>query len=63
MNDLQQWVATLPPDAFIMTTQKDWVKLRVSELADRPLWAVRVGLQFQSGQAEFKRVILATVGR
>jgi len=61
VDDLIRWASTLPADAWIATTQKDWVKLRVSELSGRPLWAVRVGLQFQSGQAEFDKKILAVV--
>ena len=50
VDDLKRWAATLPADAVIATTQKDWVKLRLAELAGRPLWAVRVGLQFASGK-------------
>ena len=32
------------------TTQKDLVKLRLTDLAGRPLWAVRVGLRFLDGE-------------
>ena len=50
VEDLTCWAATLPPDAMIATTQKDWVKLRLPALADRPLWAVRIGLTFRDGE-------------
>lgn len=55
--DLTQWANRLPPDALVATTQKDWVKLRVPELAGRPLRAVRIGLAFREGQEEFEAVL------
>lgn len=62
VESLREWANTLPPDAWIATTQKDWVKLRVAELAGRPLWAVRVGLQFTEGQEAFDAAVLAAAG-
>ena len=53
VDDLTRWAETLPADAAIATTQKDWVKLRVPALAGRPLWAVRIGLTFRDGEAAF----------
>jgi tetraacyldisaccharide 4'-kinase len=66
VDDLTRWAGTLPPEALIATTQKDWVKLRLAALAGRPLRAVRIGLTFREGegQAEFdaalRRVVPAT---
>lgn len=51
---LRAWAGKLPADAVIATTQKDWVKLRIGELANRPLWAVRVGVEFISGEPELR---------
>jgi tetraacyldisaccharide 4'-kinase len=66
VDELMRWARTLPADAVIATTQKDWVKLRLAELAGRPLWAVRIGLAFRDGEAEFvkvlERVVPATSG-
>ena len=53
VDDLTRWAETLPAEALIATTQKDWVKLRLTELAGRPLRAVRIGLAFRDGQEEF----------
>jgi tetraacyldisaccharide 4'-kinase len=53
VDELIHWANGLPHDATIATTQKDWVKLRISELAGRPLRAVRIGLAFREGQQEF----------
>jgi tetraacyldisaccharide 4'-kinase len=53
VDDLTRWAGTLPAEMMIATTQKDWVKLRLAELAGRPLRAVRIGLAFRRGQWEF----------
>jgi tetraacyldisaccharide 4'-kinase len=58
VEDLERWAAELAADAWVITTQKDWVKLRLAELASRPLWALRVGLQFVEGQELFDRAVL-----
>ncbi|MBO0697274.1 MAG: tetraacyldisaccharide 4'-kinase [Zavarzinella sp.] len=62
VDDLRRWAATLPDDAVVATTQKDWVKLRLTELAGRPLWAVRVGLRFIEGRDLFDKAVLKASG-
>ncbi|MBX9585600.1 MAG: tetraacyldisaccharide 4'-kinase [Gemmataceae bacterium] len=57
VDDLRAWAGRLPPDAAVATTQKDWVKLRLSDLAGRPLVAVRVGLVFREGRDVFERAL------
>ena len=57
VDDLTRWANGLPADALVATTQKDWVKLRIPELAGRPLRAVRIGLVFRDGQQEFDEVL------
>jgi tetraacyldisaccharide 4'-kinase len=58
---LEAWARTLPDDASVVTTQKDLVKLRLSMLGERPLWALRVGLVITAGadalHALFERVL------
>jgi tetraacyldisaccharide 4'-kinase len=58
VDDLERWAASLPPDAAVVTTQKDWVKLRVATLGGHPLWALRIGLQFVEGKDVFDRAVL-----
>jgi tetraacyldisaccharide 4'-kinase len=53
VEDLTRWASGLPAEAMLVTTQKDWVKLRVSDLDGKPLRAVRIGLMFREGQTEF----------
>ncbi|QDU22452.1 tetraacyldisaccharide 4'-kinase [Urbifossiella limnaea] len=61
VDDLRAWAARLPPDALVATTQKDWVKLRLPELAGRPLRAVRVGLAVRDGRDAFEAALARVV--
>jgi len=60
VEELARWAAALPAGTLVLTTQKDWVKLRLAELGGRPLRAVRVGLTFREGgepfDAELRRI-------
>jgi tetraacyldisaccharide 4'-kinase len=58
---LRKWAGDLPRDAVIATTQKDHVKLRLSDLADRPLWAVRIRLTVDTGREELERALARVV--
>jgi tetraacyldisaccharide 4'-kinase len=57
VDDLRAWAARLPADTLIATTQKDWVKLRLPDLAGRPLRAVRIGLVFRDGREAFEAAL------
>jgi tetraacyldisaccharide 4'-kinase len=65
VDDLACWAGRLPADALVVTTQKDWVKLRLGDLAGRPLRAVRIGVAFRKGQREFdealRRIVAGTL--
>jgi tetraacyldisaccharide 4'-kinase len=50
VENLGAWAASTPADTIVVTSQKDWVKLRVGELGGRKLWAVRVGLTVIGGK-------------
>jgi tetraacyldisaccharide 4'-kinase len=54
---LRAWAAGLPADALVVTTQKDLVKVRLPQLAGRPLWALRVRFALTEGQAELDRLL------
>jgi tetraacyldisaccharide 4'-kinase len=58
VDELRKWAAGLLAEATVVTTQKDLVKLRLASLSGRPLWALRIGLQFTQGQDEFDRAVL-----
>ena len=61
VDGLRTWANGLPAETMIATTQKDWVKLRINDLAGRPLRAVRIGLAFQDGQAAFEELLRTVV--
>jgi tetraacyldisaccharide 4'-kinase len=52
----------LPPDGFALTTQKDLVKVDISRLGGRPLWALRVRLRVTAGEEELGRRLDAAPG-
>jgi tetraacyldisaccharide 4'-kinase len=60
---LRERTRHLPQEAILITTQKDLVKLRICDLAGRPLWAVRIGLAIHAGQADLEALCLAAVRR
>jgi tetraacyldisaccharide 4'-kinase len=49
MEELAAWVTGQANVGAVVTTQKDLVKLRCEALAGKELWALRVGLEFESG--------------
>lgn len=57
VEDLGEQARRLTDDAVLVTTQKDLVKLRVSQIGGRPLWAVRIGLTFRAGEEAFVHLL------
>jgi len=55
VDDLRAWARRQAMDCVVVTTQKDLVKLRLTDLAGRELWALRVQLHVEAGQDEFDR--------
>jgi tetraacyldisaccharide 4'-kinase len=53
LESLAAWAEQQPVEA-ILCTHKDLVKIGLDRLGSRPLWAVRVGLQFISGQEQLE---------
>ena len=52
VKSLRRWAGEFPEGTDVLTTQKDWVKLRTPDLAGRPLFALRVALTFDTGEIE-----------
>jgi tetraacyldisaccharide 4'-kinase len=52
---LQDWLRKQPAESMAVTTEKDLVKLRVSQLGGRPIWALRVRLDIVAGQAALEQ--------
>lgn len=62
VESLTRWAGEQPADAAILTTQKDWVKLRVAEFAGRPLAALRIGLVLTSGEDTLVQLLEDRIG-
>lgn len=62
VEDLRRWAEVLPKDAAVLTTQKDWVKLRLADLAGRPLAALRIGLTLTDGEERLVRLLEERIG-
>ncbi|MFQ3652189.1 MAG: tetraacyldisaccharide 4'-kinase, partial [Gemmataceae bacterium] len=57
VDDLARWAATQPAETWLVTTQKDFVKLRIDQLGGRPLWALRVCVRFRNGQERLEALL------
>ncbi len=55
VDDLRAWGRQQPADCVVVTTQKDLVKLRLSDLGGRELWALRIELHVEDGKEQFDR--------
>jgi tetraacyldisaccharide 4'-kinase len=55
VEDLTAWAGRQATDCVVVTTQKDLVKLRLTRLGSRELWAVRICLHVGAGQDALDR--------
>jgi tetraacyldisaccharide 4'-kinase len=58
---LRGWAGQQATDCILVTTQKDLVKLRVTQLGGRALWALRICLHIEAGQELLDRKLLSVV--
>jgi tetraacyldisaccharide 4'-kinase len=61
VDDLGEWMTQHAPLGVAVTTQKDLVKLRISQLGGRPLWALAIRLQVDTGREELDRKLEAVL--
>ncbi|HEV3261062.1 MAG TPA: tetraacyldisaccharide 4'-kinase [Gemmataceae bacterium] len=55
VEDLRAWARRQGRGCVAVTTQKDLVKLRLSEIGGKELWALRIGLHFEAGSQALDR--------
>jgi tetraacyldisaccharide 4'-kinase len=60
LSSLAEW-ARQAEVAAVLCTQKDLVKIGLDRLGDKPLYAVRVGLEFLAGQSELEAKLQAAL--
>ena len=61
VENLRAWAGTLEKDFLVVTTQKDLVKLRLTQLSGKPLWALRIGLHIERGQETLDRKLWSII--
>jgi tetraacyldisaccharide 4'-kinase len=59
---LRRWARQQPTDCVVVTTQKDLVKLRLTHLGERELWALRIQLHFTAEQDVLDRKLKEALG-
>jgi tetraacyldisaccharide 4'-kinase len=59
--ELESWARQLPQGRPILTTQKDLVKLKRTQLADHDLLALRIDLSVQKGEEALRQMITNVV--
>ncbi len=57
VEDLAKWASEQPAGTQIVTTQKDWVKLRVADLGGKPLWALKIAFRIVEGEAALHELL------
>ncbi|MFN4258194.1 MAG: tetraacyldisaccharide 4'-kinase [Gemmataceae bacterium] len=55
--ELRTWAAGHGSSGLVLTTQKDLVKINLSQLGTKPLWAVRIGLNIVHGQERLDKLL------
>jgi tetraacyldisaccharide 4'-kinase len=55
VEDLRSWARQQATEGVVVTTQKDLVKLPLTRIGERELWALRIRLHFLAGQEQLDR--------
>jgi tetraacyldisaccharide 4'-kinase len=63
VEDLRNWAQGQERACLVMTTQKDLVKLRLTHLGNKELWALRIGLQVEKGQEGLNQRLQGVISR
>jgi tetraacyldisaccharide 4'-kinase len=61
VDELCDWARARDEGAPVVTTQKDLVKLRLTRLGGRPLWAVRIRIHVETGREKFESRLRSVV--
>jgi tetraacyldisaccharide 4'-kinase len=62
VEDLRSWARQQATECVVVTTQKDLVKLPLTRVGERELWALRIRLHFLSGQEQLDRRLKEVLG-
>jgi tetraacyldisaccharide 4'-kinase len=62
VEELRSWARQQATDCVLVTTQKDLVKLRLTRLGEREVWALRIRLHVTAGQEVLDRKLKEALG-
>jgi tetraacyldisaccharide 4'-kinase len=62
VEELRHWARREATGGVVVTTQKDLVKLRLTHLSERELWALRIALHVEEGQDVLDRNLKEALG-
>jgi tetraacyldisaccharide 4'-kinase len=62
VEDLRSWTRQQATECVVVTTQKDLVKLPLTRIGERELWALRIQLHFRAGQELLDRRLKEVLG-
>ena len=62
VEDLRSWARQQATECVVVTTQKDLVKLPLTRIGERELWALRIQLHFRAGQELLDRRLKEVLG-
>jgi tetraacyldisaccharide 4'-kinase len=62
VEELDGWARQQATECVVVTTQKDLVKLPLTRIGKRDLWALRIRLHFLAGQEQFDRKLKDALG-
>src|SRR5262249_62135730 len=62
VEELRTWARQQATECVVVTTQKDLVKLSLTRIGERELWALRVQLHFRAGQEALDRRLKGALG-
>jgi tetraacyldisaccharide 4'-kinase len=57
VESLISWADQFPPGTWVLTTQKDWVKLRVHQLGSQSLAYLKIQFAFREGEEQFRELL------
>lgn len=63
VESLAAWSGQQPEGTWIITTQKDWVKLQCNELGNKPLWFLRIGIEVTRNQQQLESSLQQAIGK
>lgn len=63
VDELAGWATSLHEGTWLLTTQKDWVKLRCNTLGNKSLWSLRIGIEIMQGLEQLEHCLQTVISK